>query len=82
MRNFKNNLMQEKDYIQNIVQDRLWQCKYANKSESYPLFLFFDDFETGNALGNHAGNKKMGGVYVSLGFLPPHIAAKLKNCFF
>ena len=43
----------------------------------FPIFLFYDDFDTGNVLGSHSGSKNLGGVYVSLPSLPPHLRAKL-----
>lgn len=46
-----------------------------------PVYLYFDEFETRNPLGSHAGEEKLGGVYVSLACLPPYMAAKLKNIF-
>lgn len=83
MRRYKKDLLEEKDYIQNVVQGKLWLRKYERHDrESYPLFLFFDDFETGNTLGSHAGNQKLGGLYFSLPCLPPQITAELKNSFF
>lgn len=82
MKKYKNELLAENDFIQNIVQGKLWQRKYECKNrESYPLLLFFDDFKTGNALGSHAGKQKLGGVYLSIPCLPPHITMYLKNCF-
>ena len=47
----------------------------------YLLFLFFDEFETRNGSGNHAGEEKLGGVYISLACLPPHLTAKVQNIF-
>lgn len=32
-------------------------------------------------MGSHAGEEKLGGVYVSLACLPPYMTAKLKNIF-
>ena len=32
-------------------------------------------------MGSHAGEEKLGGVYVSLTTLPPHLVAKLHNIF-
>lgn len=41
-----------------------------------PLLIYFDDFEVDNPLGSHAGIHKLGGVYVSLPFLPPHYVSQ------
>ena len=32
-------------------------------------------------MGSHGGEEKLGGVYVSLVCLPPHLVAKVKNIF-
>ena len=42
-----------------------------------PLFVFCDDFEYNNALGSHS--KSLGGVYVSLPFLPPEYQSTIDN---
>ena len=47
----------------------------------FPIFLFFDEWQTGNPLGSHVGEEKFGGVYVSLACLPPHLVAKLQKVF-
>lgn len=46
-----------------------------------PLILYFDDFESGNALGSHAGQYKLGAVYVSIGTVPPDKQSRLENIF-
>ena len=33
----------------------------------------------GNALGSHAGEQELAGVYISLPFLPPHLVCKMTN---
>ena len=65
------------------MQGQLWQRKYANLTEQivYPIFIYYDDFDPGNAMGRHAGEQELGGLYFSLPFLPPHLVAKLRNIF-
>jgi len=69
--------------ISNFVQSQLWQSKLKKNPGKIliPLFLYFDDFEINNALGSHAGNTKLGAVYVSLPCLPPELASSLENIF-
>lgn len=77
-------LFNVKGVYSNVLHGQLWQKLYKPLFQDktvFPLFLFFDDFETGNALGSHSGKQKFGGVYVSLPTLPPHLRAKLKNIF-
>ncbi|XP_051173978.1 uncharacterized protein LOC127289825 [Leptopilina boulardi] len=77
-----NELYAEKKFISNVVQGELWNKKYKDLNKIIiPLYLYFDDFETRNPLGSHAGEQKLGGVYISIASLPPHISAKMKNIF-
>lgn len=76
--------LEEGNFISNFVQAELWQTKYKKMYEGkavIPVTLFFDDFDTGNCLGSHAGSKKFGGVYIQLLTLPPHLKSKLTNVF-
>lgn len=55
--------------VTNVLPSDLWQKKYANRDLDglmLPLFVYYDDFESGNALGSHAGVNKFGAVYVSI----------------
>ena len=70
--------------LTHFLQGSLWLLKYVPKNVGklvIPLYLYFDEFEVGNALGSHAGEQKLGGVYVSIACLPPHLASKLSNIF-
>ena len=81
--NHAKSVAQETIIISNIVQGTLWKTKYADflQKNIFPIFLFFDDFEPGNALGTHAGQQKLEGVYIPLPCLSPHISVKLSNLF-
>lgn len=46
------------------------------------MFVHYDEFETGNALGSHAGVNKFGAVYTYIACLPPDIASKLSSISF
>lgn len=69
--------------ITNIVQGKLWQetMNRFNEKIVLPIFLYADDFEVGNPLGNHAGIHKICGTYFSLGCLPPEYTSHLENIF-
>ncbi|CAH0546898.1 unnamed protein product [Brassicogethes aeneus] len=58
---------------QNFIQCELWQSKLKLFKDKivFPLFIYFDDFETGNVLGSHSGTNKLGGVYASIPCFPP-----------
>lgn len=71
-------------HLINFSQGQVWQNILANDNENvkkYPLFIFFDDFESGNPLGSHSGIHKLGAVYVALATIPPRLASRLKYIF-
>lgn len=71
------------DYISSIFNSNLWKSlknKYKNKT-ILPLFLYYDDFETGNPLGTQAGVHKLGGMYFSFAGLEQKYASRLENIF-
>ena len=68
--------------IQNIVQVPLWKKKigaYSNKI-IIPSFVYSDDYENTNPLGNHKGISKCGAVYYSV-VLPPELQSRVENHF-
>ena len=72
--------------IYNIVQTSFWKKKVAacnlNDDEfAIPLFVYYDDFEPLNALGSHSSAYKLGGVYVNIPCIPPHVQAQLQFIF-
>lgn len=75
-------LNEENIFMTNLMQGDLWKKKYHDANKIIlPLIVYYDDFETRNCLGSHAGENKLGGVYVSLACLPPHMVGKLSNIF-
>lgn len=76
-------LKSEHGVLRNFIQGTYWKSRVANHNERIvlPLFMFFDDFEIGNALGSHSGIHKLGGVYVSVPCLPPYRSTVLSNIF-
>ncbi|KAF2886229.1 hypothetical protein ILUMI_19945 [Ignelater luminosus] len=83
MKTHYSELLKETNVIGNFVQCNLWKSKVFNYDDKtvFPLILFFDDYEVGNALGSCAGKNKLEAVYVSFTSLPPHITSKLNNIF-
>lgn len=76
-------LYREVTSIHNFIQGNYWQSRkriHAGRTV-VPLFLFFDDYETSNALGSHSGIHKLGAVYVSVPCLPPWRCSALSNIF-
>lgn len=53
--------------MENFIQGSAWRKRIANAPDKLiiPYFLFFDDFESGNALGSHSGIHKLGAVYIA-----------------
>lgn len=76
-------LKSDNKVIQNFIQDTYWQSRAVSHNERvvFPLFDFFYDYESGNALGSHSGIHKLGGVYVSLPCLPSYRSTVLSNIF-
>nr|XP_049693403.1 uncharacterized protein LOC126053965 [Helicoverpa armigera] len=69
--------------LQNFVQGNYWRSvieQYDGKLV-FPLFMYFDDYETGNVLGTHSGIHKLGAVYVSVACMPPDRTSSLDNIF-
>ena len=80
--NYRDELDNEKVVISNVVQAAMWNTKYRYQNKYImPMFVYYDDFDPGNTLGSHAGQEQLGGVYICLPFLPPHLVAKLNNIF-
>jgi len=46
-----------------------------------PLILYFDEFETCNPLGSHAGIYKLGTMYFTIASVPPKYASRIENIF-
>lgn len=70
------------DIVSNFVQAEYWKRLKLSFDENQlvlPLFLYYDDFETNDALGSHAGNSKCGAVYVSIPCPPPQHQSKVDN---
>ena len=80
---YVKSLKNDKNMTSNFVQGALWKrmCNSDNDRDTYPVFYFFDEFETGNGMGSHAEKQKFGGGYFSLTCFPPHLVSKLTNPF-
>lgn len=71
------------DPLTTILQGELWKkivSKYFNKIV-IPLILYFDDFETCNPFGSHAGIYKLVAVYFTIASVPPKYVSRLENIF-
>ena len=82
--NYVDTLKETSKIVTNVIQGNLWATKYGNKALNdivFPLYLFYDDLEVGNALGSHAGKQKFGVLYTSIACLPPRIASRLSSIF-
>ena len=77
-----SHLQEEKNFIFNIIQTSSWKQKVGNEKDVLPVFVYFDDVETGNGLGSHAGINKFGAIYTYIACLPPYIAARLSSIIF
>lgn len=56
---YMSDIRQEKETISNVIQGELWAKKYEDSNKIVlPIYLYFDEFETRNALGSHTGEEK------------------------
>lgn len=81
VKRYMQTLYEETDEISNIIQGDLWKKVYKNvrfddNNIQIPCNIYSDAFETGNALGSHAGEQSLTGIYVTLPTLPPHLVSK------
>lgn len=83
MKTHYKQLMEDTTTYSNFIQGELWKAQIKNSKSDliFPLFLYFDDYETGNPLGSHSGKNKLGAVYVSLASLPSELKASLSNIY-
>lgn len=68
----------------NVIHGELWhklKSKFASNDIVFPLIMYFDDFETLNPLGSHAGCYKIGNLYYTVATIPPIYASRLENIF-
>lgn len=72
----------ERGEFSNIMQAKAWiQMKknFEEKEMVLPLNVFDDDFTPLNELGSNPTGQKLTGIFVSLPFLPPHLATLPEN---
>lgn len=83
--NYSNDLLQEMNHTitHSFLQSEYWRSKVLTFGTKIviPYFLYFDDFETNNPLGSHAGVQKLGAMYISFPGCPPEFYSKLENIF-
>ncbi|KAL7307601.1 hypothetical protein TKK_0000289 [Trichogramma kaykai] len=83
--NHVEKLRSENDIVSNIIQAKFWKNSIViriNNEYVLPLFIYFDDIESGNPLGSHSGKNKFGLLYSSIACLPPHMASLLDCILF
>lgn len=80
---YMDQLNGENVVITNFIQGTFWRNRMINNAHRIviPLFMYFDDYETGNVLGSHSGIHKLGAVYFSIPCLPPWRSSVLSNIF-
>lgn len=79
-----SKLENEKGEVSNVIQSDLWKNKkqlMGSDKFILPLFLYTDEFETGNVLGSHAGVHKLTAFYTSIACTPPWRASSLGSIF-
>ncbi|XP_047995688.1 uncharacterized protein LOC125233664 isoform X1 [Leguminivora glycinivorella] len=80
LKNMENLQNQTEKTLNNFIQGSLWKSKISGRSGIFiPYFLYFDDFETGNALGSHSGKQSIAATYLSFPTLPLQYLSLLEN---
>ncbi|KAL4111761.1 hypothetical protein QTP88_015650 [Uroleucon formosanum] len=82
--NLKELFSTNGDIVSSMVLCNIWKERRNNFPSKIilPFLLYFDDSETNNPLGSHAGKKKMGAVYNSLSpCLPYEFSSTLDYIF-
>lgn len=68
--------------ISNIINGSLNKPFFLNFGyNTIPLLFYFDDFESSNPLGSHAGVHKLGVVYFTIPSIPQKYSSRLENIF-
>lgn len=80
---YKKMLENDRSSVTNFIQSNLWKRKIKDctSDKVLPLFLFSDDYETGNPLSGHSGQNKLAGTYVSIPCFPPQWQSSLSSIF-
>ncbi|KAL7287657.1 hypothetical protein TKK_0018298 [Trichogramma kaykai] len=79
---YMRSLENEHNVKSNFIQSKLWKEQIKNFNRDgvvLPLFGYFDDVETGNGIGSHAGQNAIGTVYARIPCYPPNFSAKLES---
>lgn len=80
---YMQKVQSKTDVIYNFIQCKRWRdltTHYFKKSDIvFPLFVYYDDWESNNPLGTHS--EKIGTVYIAISCLPPECQSKLDNIF-
>ncbi|XP_063541728.1 uncharacterized protein LOC134750483 [Cydia strobilella] len=79
--NYEKAICKDNVTLRNLVNGNCWQDlrKQCKDENILPLTIYYDDFESGNPLGSHAGNQKIGVVYATISTIPPKFSSRLEN---
>lgn len=80
-----NNKLINSDHslLSNFIQGRYWREKLLRHPGKtiLPIFIFVDEFEVTNPIGPSKTVHKLGGAYMTMPCIPPHLRSKLKYVF-
>lgn len=81
---YMKELYNNDEVLSNFIQGKIWKEKvllhFVNKIV-IPIILYYDDFDTNNALGAHKTIQKLGSVMFFIPCLPPQFRSQLENIF-
>lgn len=80
--NYEQGVCKDNLTLRNLANGNRWQDvskDFDREAKTLPLTIYYDDFESGNPLGSHAGTQKIGVVYASISTIPPKFSSRLEN---
>lgn len=81
LKNIENLNSTSSSAVSHIVQTDFWKKKCDTNKVTLPLYIYYDEFESGNPLGSHSGIHKIGGIYCSVPTIPDKFSSRLENIF-
>lgn len=77
--NYEKGVCKNNFILRNLANGKDVSKEFDGEAKILPLTIYYDDFESGNPLGSHAGSQKIGVVYATISTKPPKFSSRLEN---